>query len=89
VREDVLPALKLSVTEAARHLGIARQTPHAILGQRAGVTPEMALRLGKLCGNGPGLWLRLQQARDLWLAEDDLAEEVAAIPTFGATFPAS
>jgi plasmid maintenance system antidote protein VapI len=44
----------------------------------------MALRLGKLCGNGPGVWLRMQQAHDLWKAERDLAEAVAAIPTLHA-----
>jgi addiction module HigA family antidote len=81
LREDVLPSLGLSVTDAARHLGVTRQTLHAILGERAGITPEMALRLGKLCGNGPALWLRMQQARDLWRAERDIAGEVAAIPT--------
>jgi addiction module HigA family antidote len=84
LREDVLPALGLSVTDAARHLGITRQTLHAILAGRTGITPEMALRLGKLCGNGPELWLRMQQARDLWLAERDIASEVAAIPTMRA-----
>jgi addiction module HigA family antidote len=65
LREDVLPALRLSVTEAARQLGVARQTLHRILAGKAAVTPEMAVRLGKFGGNGPGLWLRLQQTYDL------------------------
>ena len=65
LREDVLPALRLSVGAAARHLQISRQTLHRILTEEAGVTPEMALRLGKLCGNGPALWLAMQQAYDL------------------------
>ena len=69
LRDDVLPSLRLSVAEAARQLGVARQTLHRILAGRAAVTPEMAVRLGKFCGNGPGLWLRLQQAYDLWHAE--------------------
>ncbi len=42
------------------------------------------MRLGKLLGNGPGLWLAMQQARDLWRAERDMAEIVAAIPTLKA-----
>ena len=84
LRDDVLPALQISATAAARALGVSRQTLHSILAERAAVTPEMALRLGKLCGNGPGLWLRMQQARDLWRAERDLAEVVAAIPTLRA-----
>jgi addiction module HigA family antidote len=77
----VLPALRLSVTEAARQLGVARQTLHRIIAGRAAVTPEMAVRLGKFCGNGPGLWLRLQQTYDLWHAERRLSEAVARIPS--------
>jgi antitoxin HigA-1 len=84
LREDVLPALRVSATAAAQALGVSRQTLHAILAERAAVTPEMAVRLGKLCGNGPGLWLRMQQARDLWRAERDMAEVVASIPTMRA-----
>jgi plasmid maintenance system antidote protein VapI len=44
----------------------------------------MAVRLGKLCGNGPGLWLRMQQERDLRRAERDLAGVVRGIPTLRA-----
>jgi addiction module HigA family antidote len=81
LREDVLPALRLSVTAAAKQLGIARQTLHRILAGRAAVTPEMAVRLGKFCANGPGLWLRLQQTYDLWHAERRLVDAVARIPS--------
>lgn len=84
LREDVLPALGLPVLRAAEALGVSRQALHAILAERAGVTPEMAVRLGKLCGNGPGLWLRMQQAYDLWRAEQAMAEVIAAIPTLRA-----
>ena len=84
LREEVLPALALSVTKAAALLRVSRQALHAVLSERAAVTPEMAVRLGKLCGNGPGLWLRMQQGRDLWQAERDMAETVAAIPTIRA-----
>lgn len=84
LREDALPALNLSVTKAAEALGVSRQSLHAILAEKAGVTPPMAVRIGKLCGNGPGIWLRMQQARDLWHAQRDLAEEVAKIPTLTA-----
>ena len=62
VREDVLPALGLSVSEAARRLGISRQQLHRVLACTHPITTEMALRIGKLAGNGPGLWLRMQQA---------------------------
>ena len=74
LRETVLPALRMPVAEAAAHLGVTRQTLHRILSGRTSVTPEMALRLGKFCSNGPGLWLRMQQAYDLWHAENALRE---------------
>ena len=81
LREEVLPALKISVSEAARRLRVSRQTLHRILAGDVGVTPDMAVRLGKFCGNGPGLWLRMQQAYDLWHAEQRLADEITKIPT--------
>jgi addiction module HigA family antidote len=71
----------MSVAEAAGHLGVTRQTLHRVLSERTSVTPEMALRLGKFCGNGPGLWLRMQQAYDLWHASEKLRDEVERIPT--------
>src|SRR3989304_2808956 len=66
LREDVLPTLGINISEAARQLGVSRQTLHRILAETHSITPEMALRLGKFCGNGPGLWLRMQQRYDLW-----------------------
>lgn len=84
LREDVLPRLNLSVSAAARHLRVTRQTLHRILAGRAAITPEMAIRLGKFCGNGPGLWLRMQQAYDLWHAQRRLRGEVERIPTAAA-----
>ena len=81
LREDVLPALGMSVRDAAIALKVTRQTLHRVLAGTTAVTPEMALRLGKFCGNGPGLWLRMQQAYDLWHAERRLAAELAAIKT--------
>lgn len=80
LRLDVLPAMGVSVSEAARRLGVTRQTLHRIMAEEASVSPEMALRLGRFCGNGPGLWLRLQQAYDLWHAERRLKAELARIP---------
>ena len=90
LREDVLPALELSVSEAARRLGVSRQTLHRILAGTAAVTPETAVRLGRFCGNGPGLWLRMQVAYDLWHAERRLAGELESIamPTAAPQVPA-
>lgn len=81
LREDVLPALKLSVSAAARQLGVTRQTLHRIMAAEMAVSPEMAVRLGKFCGNGAGLWLRMQANYDLWHAERRLKKQIASIPT--------
>ena len=76
-----LAALRLSVSEAARLLRVSRQTLHMILSCRQSITPEMALRLGKLIGNGPTLWLELQRAWDLQQARRALSAELDRIPT--------
>jgi addiction module HigA family antidote len=80
LREDVLPALNLTVSEAARQLRVTRQTLHRILSGTSAISPEMAVRLGKFCGNGPGIWLRMQQSFDLWHAEKRLRDELEKIP---------
>ena len=82
LKHDVLPELGLSISECARRLGVSRQTLHRIMAGTHSVTPEMAVRLGKFCGNGPGLWLGMQQAHDLWHAEKRLAKEVRNISSF-------
>jgi addiction module HigA family antidote len=84
LREDILPALRLSVAQAAERLGISRQMLHHIVAERSGVTPEMALRLGKLCGDGAEIWLRMQQAHDLWSLRREMADELARIATLRA-----
>lgn len=84
LREDVLPALGRPKTEIARLLGISRRTLYDILEEKAAVTPAVALRLGKLCGNGAAIWLRLQQRYDLAVLEQTMAAELAAIPTLEA-----
>ena len=84
LREDVLPSLKMTVKDAAAALGVSRQMLHGILNGSAAVTPEMALRLGTFCGNGPDLWLRMQQAHDLWEAKRNIAAELAKIATHKA-----
>jgi antitoxin HigA-1 len=82
-QDIVLPELGLSVSAAARQLGVSRQTLHAIMSGRSAVTAEMALRLGRFCGNGPGLWMRMQQAFDLWQAQSQLNGELDRIPVHG------
>jgi addiction module HigA family antidote len=84
LREDILPSLRKPKTEIARLLGISRQALYDIIDERQPVTPGMALRLGKLCGNGPELWINLQRNYDLAAAEKDLAAEIKKIPTLSA-----
>lgn len=69
LREDVLPELNMSVSAFSRSLGVSRQTLHAVLAERSGISPEMALRLGVLLGNGAQLWVDMQTKYDLWQAE--------------------
>jgi addiction module HigA family antidote len=84
LREDVLPSLGKPKTEIARLLGVSRQTLYDILDEKQPVTPGMALRFGKLFGNGPELWINLQRAYDLVVAERELAGEIRKIPTLSA-----
>ncbi len=79
LREDILPASGLSVSETAKRLGVSRQQVHRILACTHPVTVEMALRIGKLVGNGPGLWLKMQQNHALRSAEQGLKHELRKI----------
>lgn len=69
LRDIVLEGEGPTKTEFAAALGISRQMLHGILMEKYPVTVEMAVRLGHVLGNGPGLWIRMQQAYDLWHAE--------------------
>jgi len=69
LREVVLPDLGITQGEFADQLGVSRRTVSEILHERRPVTPDMAIRLGKLLGNGSGIWLRMQQAFDVWTLE--------------------
>ncbi len=69
-----LEPLGLSVTDAAKGLGVSRKTLSAILNGRAGISPEMALRLAKAFDTSPESWLNQQMQYDLWVAEQNLGE---------------
>ena len=60
-----------------------RQPLHRILAEEAPITPAMALRVGKFCGNGPDLRLRMQQADELWHAQKALRKQLNKIPAAG------
>ena len=69
LRQLCLEPLGLSVTEAAKGLGVSRKTLSAILNGRAGVSPEMAVRLSLAFGTSAESWLTQQVQYDLWQAE--------------------
>lgn len=82
LREDVLPAVDRPKTEIAELLGISRQQLNAILREKKPISPGVAVRLGKLFGNGPALWVQMQGAYDTWHAEREV--DTAKIPTIKA-----
>jgi len=69
LRQLCIEPLNLSVTEAAKGLGISRKTLSAILNGRAGISPEMAVRLSLAFGTSAESWLNQQVQYDLWQAE--------------------
>jgi antitoxin HigA-1 len=82
LREEVIPATKKSKAEIARLLGISRQHLYDILDEKKPVSPTVAVRLGKLFGDGAGVWIRMQGAYDAWHAEREV--DVSGIPTLTA-----
>ncbi len=69
LREDVIKPLGLTVTEAAKRLGVTRKTLSALLNCRASMSPEMAVRVSKATKTSPESWLYMQAKLDLWIAE--------------------
>lgn len=74
LRDLCIEPLGLSVTEAAEALGVSRKTLSAILNGRAGISPEMAIRLSKAFGTTPESWLNQQAQYDLWVTEKSLGK---------------
>ncbi len=74
-----LPSLGRSKAGISRLLGMSRQSLYAILAGSQPVSPATAVKLGKLCGNGPAQWMNMQSAYHLWGAEREV--DVSGIPT--------
>jgi len=72
IRAFCVEPLHVSVTEAAKALGVTRKTFSALLNGRAGISPEMALRLSRVFGRSPESWLKLQLQYDLWKTEQSI-----------------
>lgn len=88
LRDDILPALGLSVTDAAEQLGVARPTLSKVLNGRAAISPEMALRLEKWLGIENGgradVWLAEQTAYDLWQAREKFNAQIKPLSQLAA-----
>ena len=84
LREDILPALGLTVTQAASQLGVTRTTLSRVINGRAGISPDMARRieiwLGQERGGRAAIWLGMQMDYDLWQAEQQPKPRVERAP---------
>jgi len=74
VRQDCIEALGLTITEAAKALGVTRQALNNLVNGKSGISPEMAVRLSKAFGASPEMWLRLQVNYDLTQLRQDKIE---------------
>ena len=71
LREDVLPAIKMTQTELAKRLGVSRLSVSELLLEKRALSADMAVRVGRLTNTTPESWLRMQEAVDLWNLEQD------------------
>ncbi|WP_147112063.1 HigA family addiction module antitoxin [Tateyamaria sp. syn59] len=79
LREDILPALDMNAATFAKHLGVHRQSISKLLNEQAGISTDMAVRLGKALQNGARFWLSLQMQYDLWEREQQEPPKVQPI----------
>jgi len=82
ILEEAISSLGKNKAEIARLLGISRTYLYDIMSEKRPITPNVAVRIGKLFGNGAGIWLRMQTAYDIWQAEHEI--DVSHIPTLRA-----
>lgn len=83
LREDVIPALGISVSQAAQELGVTRVTLSRLLNEHSGISPEMALRLEHWLGEENGgsalSWIRMQLEYDLWKAREKFSQATTLV----------
>ena len=72
IKEFCIEPLDISVTDAAKSLGVTRKTLSSLINCHSGISPEMALRLSKVFGRTPEGWLKLQMQYDLWHAKQSV-----------------
>lgn len=79
LREDFMPEYGLTVAGLAEAAGVSRQSVNELVGERRAVSPEMAIRLGRLFGNSAEFWLNAQRAVDLWDVSQKMKGDVSRI----------
>jgi addiction module HigA family antidote len=78
--EDILKPLGLTITDAAKSLGVTRKTLSELVNQKASLSPEMAIRISKATHTSPESWLKMQAKLDLWYALQREPENVREFP---------
>lgn len=84
LREDFMSDYELSVSALAKALGVSRQSINELIRERRAISPQMAIRLGRLFGNSAEFWLNAQRAVDLWEANQKLKSELPRIRPLNA-----
>ena len=87
LREDIIPAMGVTVVEFAEMLKVSRVTASRLVNEKQGISPEMALRLAALFGNSPLFWLNIQNTYDLkrLRLDKEVAGDIGAIRPYRAT----
>ncbi len=76
LKKDVLAPLKLTVTEAAKDLGVTRKTLSEFINEKSSLSPEMAVRIAKATKTSPESWMNMQVKLDLWKAQNKKAKVI-------------
>ncbi len=79
LREEVLGEVSITKVGLARRLRLSRQALHNILTEKTRVTPEVAIRLARLLGTTPQLWINLQTNHDIAVLENKMSDEILSI----------
>ena len=78
--KDALPEIPMTVAQFAKHIGIARGTLSRIINQRAGITPEMSIKISEAFGQGQGdIWFLVQNDHDFWKASRAKRKKIAPV----------
>jgi len=85
LKANYLDPLRLTITEAAKGLGISRPALSAIVNGRSGISAEMALRLAEAFNTTPELWLNLQKNFDLWEASQTRSKKIKVVHFYKAS----